>query len=71
MALPDGDEAIMLSAPHIVGAILVFRLYYYIIPLFLAGSLFAGNDILMRGGGILRFRPDMSARSSASAAAEG
>ncbi|HVY15809.1 MAG TPA: phosphatidylglycerol lysyltransferase domain-containing protein [Rhodopila sp.] len=42
------------SAPHIVGAILVFRLYYYVIPLFLAGSLFAGNEILLRGGGILR-----------------
>jgi glycosyltransferase 2 family protein len=43
-----------LSAPHIVGAILVFRLYYYIIPLFLAGSLFAGNEILLRGGGLLK-----------------
>ena len=39
-----------LSAPHIVGAIVVFRLYYYIIPLFLAGCLFAGNEILLRGG---------------------
>src|SRR5271169_5950287 len=35
-----------ISAPHIVGAIVVFRLYYYVIPLFLAGSLFAGNEIL-------------------------
>lgn len=43
-----------MSAPHIVGAILVFRLYYYVIPLFLAGSMFAGNEILLRGGGILR-----------------
>jgi uncharacterized membrane protein YbhN (UPF0104 family) len=42
-----------ISAPHIVGAILVFRLYYYVIPLFLAGSLFAGNEILLRGGGLL------------------
>jgi hypothetical protein len=42
------------SAPHIVGAILIFRLYYYVIPLFLAGSLFAGNEILLRGGGLLR-----------------
>ncbi len=38
-----------LPAPRIVGAILVFRLYYYIIPLFLAGSLFAGNELLLRG----------------------
>jgi uncharacterized membrane protein YbhN (UPF0104 family) len=43
-----------MSAPHIVGAILVFRLYDYVIPLFLAGSLFAGNEILLRGGGLLR-----------------
>ena len=42
------------SAPHIVGAIVVFRLYYYIIPLFLAGFLFAGNEILLRGGVLLR-----------------
>lgn len=32
----------------IVGAIIVFRLFYYIIPLFLAGGLFAGNEILIR-----------------------
>jgi lysylphosphatidylglycerol synthetase-like protein (DUF2156 family) len=32
----------------------VFRLYYYIIPLFVAGAMFAGNEILLRGGGILR-----------------
>ena len=43
-----------MSAPHIIGAILVFRLYYYVIPLFLAGTLFAGNEILLRGGGLLR-----------------
>ena len=42
------------DAPHIVGAIVVFRLYYYIIPLFLAGGLFAGNEILLRGGKALR-----------------
>lgn len=63
-SLPGGigvfDTAILLglspymSPPRIVGAILVFRLYYYIIPLFLAGSLFAGNEVLLRGGGILR-----------------
>jgi uncharacterized membrane protein YbhN (UPF0104 family) len=43
-----------IDAPHIVGAIVVFRLYYYVIPLFLAGGLFAGNEILLRGGGLLR-----------------
>ncbi len=43
-----------LPAPTIVGAILVFRLYYYVIPLFLAGSLFAGNEIVLRGRVLLR-----------------
>ncbi|HEX3401302.1 MAG TPA: phosphatidylglycerol lysyltransferase domain-containing protein [Acetobacteraceae bacterium] len=43
-----------ISAPHIVGAIVVFRLYYYVIPLFLAGSLFTGNEILLRGNVLLR-----------------
>lgn len=43
-----------MDAPPIVGAIVVFRLFYYIIPLFLAGGLFAGNEILLRGGGALR-----------------
>lgn len=37
------------DVPRIVGAIVVFRLYYYVIPLFLAGFMFAGNEILLRG----------------------
>jgi uncharacterized membrane protein YbhN (UPF0104 family) len=62
--LPGGigvfDTAMLLAlepyidAPRIVGAIVVFRLYYYVIPLFLAGSLFAGNELLLRGGGLAR-----------------
>ena len=32
----------------------MFRLYYYIIPLFLAGALFAGNEMLLRGGALLQ-----------------
>lgn len=43
-----------LAPPEIVSAILIFRLYYYIIPLFLAGGLFAGNEVLLRGRGIFR-----------------
>jgi uncharacterized membrane protein YbhN (UPF0104 family) len=43
-----------LSPPQIVGAILVFRLCYYIIPLFLAGGMFAANEILLRGGALLK-----------------
>ncbi len=42
-----------LPAPPIVGAILLFRLYYYIVPLLLAGSLFAANEVLLRGGRLL------------------
>jgi len=38
------------AAPQIVGAIVVFRLYYYVIPLFLAGSLFSANEVLLHGG---------------------
>jgi uncharacterized membrane protein YbhN (UPF0104 family) len=62
--LPGGigvfDTAMLLGldpyvgAPHIVGAILVFRLYYYVIPLFLAGFLFTGNELLLRGSVLLR-----------------
>lgn len=61
--LPGGigvfDTAILLGlepflpAPRIVGALVVFRLYYYVIPLFLAGFLFAGNELLLRGAGLV------------------
>lgn len=63
--LPGGigvfDTAILfglehyLPAPDILGAIVVFRLYYYVIPLFLAGGLFAGNEILLRGGTLVQW----------------
>ena len=43
-----------LPPPVILGAILVFRLYYYIIPLFMAGTMFAGNELLLRGGACSR-----------------
>jgi phosphatidylglycerol lysyltransferase len=62
--LPGGigvfDSAMLIGladhipAPQIVGAIVVFRLFYYVIPLFLAGSLFAGNEVLLRGGDLWR-----------------
>lgn len=45
-----------LEPPTILGAIVVFRLLYYIIPLFLAGSMFAGNELLLRGGAVLSRR---------------
>ena len=37
-----------LSEAEVVGALLVFRLYYYIVPLFLAGMLFAGFEVAQR-----------------------
>ena len=43
-----------LPPPVVLGAILVFRLYYYIIPLFVAGTMFAGNEVLLRGGALLK-----------------
>jgi hypothetical protein len=62
-SLPGGlgvfDTAMLLglepymTAPHIVGAVLIFRLYYYIIPLFLAGSMFSANELILRGRGML------------------
>lgn len=48
------DGAILLGlqpympAAEVVGALLVFRLYYYIVPLFIAGSLFAAFEIGQR-----------------------
>ncbi len=64
--LPGGigvfDTAILLGlAPYMpasvaLGAIVVFRLYYYVIPLFLAGSMFAGNELLLRGRAIVAIR---------------
>jgi phosphatidylglycerol lysyltransferase len=45
-----------LDAPVVIGAIVIFRLYYYIIPLFLAGGLFAGNELLVRGRAMVRER---------------
>jgi phosphatidylglycerol lysyltransferase len=36
-----------LSAPVVLGAIAVYRLYYYVVPLFLAGAMFAGNEVFL------------------------
>lgn len=64
-SLPGGigvfDTAILiglqpwLSAPEVIGALLVFRLYYYIVPLFLAGMLFAGFEVAQRRHLFVRF----------------
>ena len=55
------DGAIMLGlqpympAAEVVGALLVFRLYYYVVPLFISGFLFAGFEIGQRRGVLERF----------------
>ncbi len=67
-SLPGGigvfDTAILiglqpwLPAAEVVGALLLFRLYYYIVPLFLAGMLFAGFEIAQRRRAAGRFRAE-------------
>jgi lysylphosphatidylglycerol synthetase-like protein (DUF2156 family) len=54
------DGAILLGlqpympAAEVIGALLVFRLYYYIAPLFISGFLFAGFEIGQRRGALAR-----------------
>jgi uncharacterized membrane protein YbhN (UPF0104 family) len=67
-SLPGGigvfDTAILLglqpwlSSAEVIGALLVFRLYYYIVPLFLAGVLFAAFEIAQRRQMLLRYRAE-------------
>lgn len=47
-----------LSAPEVFGAILLFRLYYYIVPLFLAGMMFAGFEVSQRRHILDRWAPE-------------
>ncbi|HYF06022.1 MAG TPA: phosphatidylglycerol lysyltransferase domain-containing protein [Acetobacteraceae bacterium] len=47
-----------LPAPQVVGALLLFRLYYYIIPLFVAGALFAAFELGQRRNLIPAFEPE-------------
>ncbi|MFT8680247.1 lysylphosphatidylglycerol synthase domain-containing protein [Gluconacetobacter sp.] len=53
----DGAMMLALGAylppSQIVSTILVFRLFYYIIPLFLAGLMFAGHELFLRGDAAL------------------
>lgn len=43
-----------LPTAEVVGALLVFRLFYYVIPLFLAGILFAGFELASRRQALAR-----------------
>lgn len=47
-----------LPAPVIIGALLLFRLYYYIVPLFLAGVMFAGFEVSQRRHLFDRWAPE-------------
>ncbi|WP_419729061.1 lysylphosphatidylglycerol synthase domain-containing protein [Lichenicola sp.] len=49
-----------LPASEALGVILVFRLFYYILPLFIAGLLFAGHEVLLRGDMLLARRHGLS-----------
>ena len=42
-----------LPPPAILGAAVLFRLYYYIVPLFLAGTMFALHELYLRGVSVL------------------
>ena len=67
------DTAILLGlepylpAPVALGAIAVFRLYYYIVPLFLAGAMFAANEVVVRRRAMLSrgTAPDLAASEQA------
>ncbi len=41
-----------LPAARILGVIFVFRIFYYIVPLFLAGILFSAHELLLRSDGL-------------------
>lgn len=47
-----------LPAPVVIGALLLFRLYYYIVPLFIAGLMFAGFEISQRRRLLDRIAPE-------------
>lgn len=47
-----------LPAPVVIGALLLFRLYYYIVPLFIAGLMFAGFEVSQRRHLMDRIAPE-------------
>lgn len=47
-----------IAAPEVISALLLFRFYYYIIPLFLAGALFAGFELNQRRHLLSRIGPE-------------
>ena len=47
-----------LPAPVVIGALLLFRLYYYIVPLFIAGLMFAAFEVSQRRHLMDRIAPE-------------
>ncbi|EHM03324.1 hypothetical protein HMPREF9946_00286 [Acetobacteraceae bacterium AT-5844] len=45
-------------APQVIGALFLFRLYYYIVPLFISGLLFAGFELSQRRHLLERMRTE-------------
>lgn len=43
-----------MPAADIISVILIFRVFYYLIPLFFAGIMFAGHEVFLRGGNALQ-----------------
>ncbi|MCI0752437.1 phosphatidylglycerol lysyltransferase domain-containing protein [Teichococcus vastitatis] len=58
------DSAVLIGlqpyvpAPQVIGALLLFRFFYYIVPLFLAGALFAGFEVNQRRHLLTRIGPE-------------
>ncbi|MCH4093571.1 MAG: lysylphosphatidylglycerol synthase domain-containing protein [Acetobacter peroxydans] len=57
-----------MQAPRILGVILIFRLLYYIIPLFAAGLMFAGHELFLRGDAALARKNNASLSGTAAVA---
>lgn len=61
------DSAMLLAlrpympAPDILGVIFVFRLFYYFVPLVMAGVMFAGHELFLRGDAALARKRGLSA----------
>lgn len=58
-----------MPAPQILGMVLIFRLFYYIIPLFLAGIMFAGHELFLRGDAALAEKKNRKIQNNPDAAA--
>lgn len=51
-----------MPAPQIMGVVLIFRLFYYIVPLFMAGVMFAAHELFLRGDDALAAKKQQTAQ---------